>query len=59
MINRPGLSNMLVDLAEEVHRAEERIKQEILDAAERGDNQRVVELMRRWMTLPVTEVLAA
>lgn len=53
----PGLSGIL-EVAAQVEAAEARIKQEIAAAAERGDCGRVVELLRRWMSVPATEVLA-
>jgi ribosomal protein L12E/L44/L45/RPP1/RPP2 len=47
----------ILQIAAELEVAEERIKSAIETAAVRGDHARVLELIHRWKTLPVTEVL--
>ncbi|GJQ29745.1 MAG: hypothetical protein HBSAPP03_16290 [Phycisphaerae bacterium] len=58
MINLPPTSaRALLDLAAEVEADEAAIKRAVLDAAEAGDIGTVLAIMRRWSTLPSSEVL--
>jgi hypothetical protein len=52
-----ALANRILEIAEEVERAERAIKKQLLEAADRGDVQRISHLVRRWMEVPVIEVL--
>lgn len=54
----PSVSaRVLLDVAAEVEAAEIAIKQALLDAAEAGDLEAVKDIVRRWQTLPATQVL--
>lgn len=46
-----------MEIAEEVERGERAIKRRLLEAADRGDVRQVSRLVRRWMEVPVAEVL--
>lgn len=48
----------LLDTTADVERAETAIKAEILRAARAGDSERVVAVVTRWNSLPVSEVLS-
>lgn len=53
----PTSARALLDLAAEVEADEAAIKRAVLDAAEAGDIGGVLAIMRRWSTLPSSEVL--
>jgi hypothetical protein len=55
--SRALLAKTLLDIAQTVAAQEQRIKQELLRSATAGDLPRVVDLLNRWMTRPVGEVL--
>jgi len=48
----------VLDIAAEVEAAEAAIKQALFRAAEARDLDRVLDILRRWQTLPATEVLS-
>lgn len=54
----PMYARTVLDLSAEVERADAAIKAEILRAARAGDSQRVAQVVERWLSLPVAEVLA-
>jgi hypothetical protein len=49
----------ILDIAIQVEAAENNIKQAILSAAESGNTDAVLRIMRLWLARPATEVLAA
>ncbi len=53
------LARTLLDLALEVEEAELRIKEAILQAAQRGDVALVETIITRWMTDPPVEVASS
>jgi hypothetical protein len=53
-----ALARTVLEIAAEVERDERRIKHEILEAAGRGDLAAVIRIVRRWLEVPVREVLA-
>lgn len=53
----PATARALLDLAAEVEADEAAIKRAVFDAAEAGDIGTVLAIMRRWATLPSSEVL--
>ena len=52
-----ALATRILEIAEEVERAELAIKKRLVEAADRGDVRQVSRLLRRWMEVPVAEVL--
>ena len=52
-----ALARTVLEIAEEVERDERRIKHEILEAAGHGDLAVIVRIVRRWLELPVRQVL--
>lgn len=53
-----ALARTVLEIAAEVERDERRIKHEILEAAGLGDLAAVIRIVRRWLDVPVREVLA-
>lgn len=58
-MSQDAFARVLLETADAVDRAEQRIKRAILDAAARGDTAAVQWIVQRWLTLPVLEVLNA
>lgn len=52
------LGPVAVEIAREIDEAEEALKREIALALEGGDSVRALYLVRRWGSVPATEVLA-
>lgn len=55
---RAAFARSLLKVAAEVEAEELRLKSEIQQAAAAGDSTRVADIIARWMTRPVVEVLA-
>lgn len=50
------LQQGLVQIASELEEAELRIKEEIIEAARAGENDRIVDLVERWLREPPADV---
>ena len=53
-----SIARTVLEIADEIERTEMAIKKELLKTARNGDVQRIEEIVKRWISEPVSNVLS-